>query len=83
LESVFERMSKSEAESERKFLGRTWKKVGFAQGKRIGIDEGKRIGLVSERKSTVQKLRQKGHTPEGIADLLDLSVNEVLAMLED
>jgi predicted transcriptional regulator len=131
LESVFERMPKSEAESERKFLARTWKKVGFAQGKRIGIDEGKRIGidegkrigidegkrigidegkrigidegkrigmdegkrigidegkrigLVSERKSTVRKLRQKGHTPEGIADLLDLSVNEVMALLED
>jgi predicted transposase YdaD len=68
-------------------LGRTWKKVGFAQGKRIGIDEGKRIGmdegLTLERKSVVRKLRQKGHTPEGIADLLDLSVNEVLAMLED
>jgi predicted transcriptional regulator len=75
LESVFERMPKSEAESERKFLARTWKK--------IGIDEGKRIGLVSERKSVVQKLRQKGHTPEGIADLLDLSVNEVVALLDD
>jgi DNA-binding NarL/FixJ family response regulator len=75
LESVFERMPKWEAESERKFLARTRKK--------IGIDEGKRIGLISERKSVVRKLRQKGHTPEGIADLLDLSVDEVVVLLKD
>jgi hypothetical protein len=103
LESVFERMPKSEAESERKFLARTWKKIGIDEGKRIGIDEGKRIGidegkrigidegkrigidegLIMERKFTVRKLRQKGHSPEGIADLLDLSVDEVMALLED
>jgi hypothetical protein len=31
----------------------------------------------------VRKLRQKGHTPEGIADWLDLSVDEVAALPED
>jgi DNA-directed RNA polymerase specialized sigma24 family protein len=49
------------------------------EGKRIGMDE----GLTLERKSVVRKLRQKGHAPEAIADLLDLSVDEVMALLED
>ncbi|MEK0314474.1 Rpn family recombination-promoting nuclease/putative transposase [Cohnella sp. 56] len=58
-----------------------WKRWGFEegveQGIEQGIEQGKDRGMLEERKDVVRKLLGKGMTPDKVADMLELTPEEV------
>jgi predicted transposase YdaD len=54
------------------------KQIGLEEGKQIGLEEGERIGL---EKSAI-KLYKKGKNESDISDLLDISVEDVLIIIQ-
>ena len=50
---------------------------GMEKGRKEGRREGRREGRQEERQAIIRKLLDKGHSPEEIADTLELPVDEV------
>ena len=57
--------------------------IGKAKGKAEGLKEGESKGKSEERKSNILSMRRKGKAADEIADLLDVDITEVEAIIRD
>ena len=53
------------------------------EGEAIGLAKGETIGMVKKEADIILKFHQKGKTPEQIADDLDISINKVIAVINN
>ena len=60
---------------------KTAKEEGLEQGLEQGIEQGLEQGITQKQEEVIFKLYQKGKSVEEIADLLDLSIDEVRKIL--
>ena len=60
---------------------KTAKEEGIEEGLEQGIEQGIERGITQNKKEVIFKLFQKGKSIEEIADLLDLSIDEVRKIL--
>ena len=57
--------------------------MGIEEGKQMGIEEGKQMGIEEARSQTIIKLYLKGQSVEDIADLLDISKEIALKVINN
>lgn len=58
------------------------KQEGLQRGREDGLREGKKEGRKSERQSIIQKALEAGNTPESIAQILQIPMEEIEPIAE-
>ena len=62
-------------------LKKIWIEEGIQKGVQLGVQQGVQLGVQQNRIKTILSLAQRAFTPEQIADLLSLDLEEVERVL--